>query len=202
MRIVLIVEGRTEEVFLSALKRFLWSRLPPAGEKPRIEANRQDGLIPTGPDLKRLVGRHLSGGANAVIALTDVNPVFTDATDAKNKMRLWVGDERRFHAHTAQHDFEAWLLPNWDEIKKITGCSRNAPPGNPELVNHNSPPSERVREAFRTGAKTKNRRSYVKTRDAKRILDGQDLTVAARQCAELRALLNTIPTLCGSTPIS
>jgi len=202
LRIVLIVEGRTEEVFLSALKRFLWSRLPPAGEKPRIEASRQDGLIPTGPKLKRIVDRHLSGGANAVIALTDVNPVFTDATDAKDKMRLWVGDERRFHPRAAQHDFEAWLLPYWDEIKKITGCSRNAPAGNPESVNHHSPPSERVREAFRTGAKTKNRRSYVKTRDAARILDGKDLSVAADECDELKALLNTILGLCGAPRIA
>ena len=200
MRIVLIVEGRTEEVFLSALRRFLLARL--AGEKPRIEPNRQDGLIPSGHALRKLVDRHLKEGASAVIALTDVNPVFTDATDAKNKMRQWVGDEPRFRPHAAQHDFEAWLLPYWDEIKKITGCSRNAPPGNPELVNHNSPPSERVREAFRTGSKTRNRRSYVKTRDAKRILEGQDLTIAAAQCRELRELLNTILTLCGAEPIS
>ena len=200
MKIVLIVEGRTEEVFLSALKRFLWERL--AGEKPRIEANRQDGLIPTGQALKKLVDRHLRDGADAVIAIPDVNPTFKDAADAKNKMRLWVGPEPRFHPHAAQHDFEAWLLPYWDEIKKITGCSRSAPPGNPEFVNHQSPPSERIREAFRTGAKTKNSRSYVKTRDAKRILDGKDLTVAANQCGELKALLNTILDLCGAPQLS
>ena len=200
MRIVLIVEGRTEEVFLSALRRFLLARL--AGKMPRSEPNRQDGLIPSGHELKKLVDRHLNEGASAVIALTDVSPVFTDATDAKNKMRQWVGDERRFHPHAAQHDFEAWLLPYWDQIRKITGCSRNAPPGNPELVDHNSPPSERVREAFRTGTKTKNRRSYVKTRDAKLILGGQDLTVAATQCNELKAFLNTILTLCGAPPLS
>jgi hypothetical protein len=137
------------------------------------------------------VERHLRDGADV-----------KDAADAKNKMRHWVGQEPRFYPHAAQHDFEAWLLPFWDEIKKITGCSQGAPGGNPELVNHQSPPSARIREAFRTGAKTKSRRSYVKTRDARRILDGQDLSVAAKRCAELKALLDTIHTLCGAPPIS
>jgi hypothetical protein len=200
VKIVLIVEGRTEEVFLSALRRFLSKRL--TGKPPQIEANRQDGLIPRGDRLRRIVEMHLNDGANYVIAVSDVNPNFISAADAKEKMRLWVGGEPRFHPHAAQHDFEAWLLPYWDEIKKITGCSRNAPLGNPELVNHHSPPSEKLREAFRTGANTKNRRSYVKTRDAKRILDGKDLIVAAKQCRELRALLDTILTLCGASPIS
>ena len=78
MKIVLVVEGKTEEVFLSALRRFLSARLD--GEKlPRIEANRQDGLIPTGEVLKKLVDRHLRDGANAVIALPDVMPTFKDA---------------------------------------------------------------------------------------------------------------------------
>jgi hypothetical protein len=33
-------------------------------------------------------------------------------------------------------------------------------------------------------------------------LDGKDLTVAAVQCPELKALLNTILTLCDSPPIA
>jgi hypothetical protein len=37
---------------------------------------------------------------------------------------------------------------------------------------------------------------YVKTRDADRILRGQDLLVAAKACGELKAFLNTILKLC------
>ena len=33
-------------------------------------------------------------------------------------MREWVGVEKRFYPHVALHDFEAWLLPYWEKIKK------------------------------------------------------------------------------------
>lgn len=199
MRIVLIVEGRTEEAFKPALVEFLRRRLN--REAPVIEMDRCEGLLPKEHYLRNRVGRHLAGGADAVIALTDVRPDFEDARDAKKNMSQWVGDERRFYPHAAQHDFEAWLLPYWDEIQKITGCSRNAPPGNPELVNRASPPADRIREAFRTGMKTKNRRSYLKTRDAKRILAGKDLSIAAVKCRELADLLNTLLKIAGGDPV-
>jgi hypothetical protein len=37
----------------------------------------------------------------------------------------------------------------------------------------------------------------VKPRDARRVLEGKDLAVAAAQCGELKAFLNTILSLCG-----
>ena len=55
--------------------------------------------------------------------------------------------------------------------------------------------SEAVGEIFRIGT---CRRAYSKTRDAGRILDGKDLTVAAKKCPELKAFLNTILTLSGA----
>jgi len=144
----------------------------------------------------------LDDDANAVIALTDVRPDFDGARDAKEKMSRWVGQEPRFHPHAAQYDFEAWLLPFWEEIKRITGCTRSSPGNNPERVNHTHPPVERIRDAFRTGTRTKGRHSYSKTRDAKRILEGKDLTIAANRCVELKAFLNTILTFCGAPPLS
>jgi hypothetical protein len=45
------------------------------------------------------------------------------------------------------------------------------------------------------------RDDYSKPRDANRILRGQDLGVAAAQCPELKALLNTIITLSGGAPL-
>ncbi len=113
-------------------------------------------------------------------------------------MRKWVGSEPRFHPHAAQYDFEAWLLPYWPTIQKLAGHNRKAPSGNPELVNHRNPPSYRIKEIFEIG---KCRDSYVKPRDAGRILRENNLALAVCQCSELKALANTILMVCGGTAI-
>jgi hypothetical protein len=109
-------------------------------------------------------------------------------------MRQWVGDEPRFHPHVAQYDFEAWLLPYWSTIQRLAGHNKTAPAGNPETVDHNNPPSYRIKEIFEIG---RCRDSYVKTRDATRILRENDLSEAIYQCSELKALVNTILSVCG-----
>ncbi len=199
MTIALIVEGKTERAFVYSLRQFLEVRL--SGRMPRLDPFPQDGRIPTGDKLRRVVLNLLQHGADAVIALTDVytgTHDFADATDAKAKMRGWVGPEPRFFPHAAQHDFEAWLLPYWAEIQRLAGHNRSRPTGNPEHVNHNKPPSQHIKELFRNGTCD---RDYVKDRDAQRILKGQDLAVAANECQELRAILNTVLNLCGGTPL-
>ncbi len=120
---------------------------------------------------------------------------FIDAADAKRKMREWVGHNPKFHPHAAQHDFEAWLLPFWSDIQKLAGHTKSAPLGPPESVNHKRPPSHHVREIFRIGT---CRNHYSKPRDAGRILLGNDLSIAANACPELKAFLNTILTLCDA----
>jgi hypothetical protein len=170
---------------------------------PKLDMFPYNGRIPTGGDLRRDVDNLLSGkqAADAVIALTDVytgTNDFQSAADAKAKMSQWVGANPSFHPHVAQHDFEAWLLPYWDEIQKLAGHNRNAPAGAPETINHNHPPSYHVREIFRIG---KCRANYIKPRDANRILRNKDLSVAAARCPELREFLNTIITLSGGVTI-
>lgn len=147
-----------------------------------------------------IVCRLLAGSrpAAAVIALTDVYtgsqpPEFQSADDAKTRMREWVGPNPSFYPHVALHDFEAWLLPYWEKIKKLSGSNRSAPAAHPETVNHMQPPSRRLEEVFRTGGKG---RAYVKVRDAGKILLGEDLSVAAGACPELQALIDTIVSLC------
>jgi hypothetical protein len=49
-------------------------------------------------------------------------------------------------------------------------------------------------EVFRTGSKTQ---SYIKTRDAGRILRGEDLSVAIKACPELKAFVDRIIELQG-----
>jgi Domain of unknown function (DUF4276) len=202
VKISILVEGKTETAFKPHLIAFLKSKL--AGRMPRLDMFPYDGRIPTADKLRRIVENLLTFGptpANAVIALTDVytgTNDFSDAADAKSKMRQWVGANPNFHPHCAQYDFEAWLLPYWPEIQKIAGHNRRAPAGLPENVNHNHPPSRHIKEMFRNGS---CRDDYSKTRDANRILRGKDLTVAAFQCTELRAFLNRIITLSGGAPI-
>lgn len=194
-----MVEGKTEKAFKPHLVEFLKNRL--AGAVPKIDPFPYDGRIPKEDRLRRAVERLLRNGSDAVIGLTDVytgTNEFLDAADAKEKMRTWVGNNDRFHPHAAQYDFEAWLLPFWSEIQALAGHNKGAPPGRPETVNHTRPPSYHIREIFRIG----NRRDdYSKPRDANRILRGKDLSVAANQCPELKAFLNTILTLSGAEPI-
>ncbi|MDR1176255.1 MAG: DUF4276 family protein [Treponema sp.] len=107
-------------------------------------------------------------------------------------MQKWAGEEDRFFPHAAQHDFEAWLLPYWKTIQKLAGHNKTAPSGNPELVNHNKPPASHIKEIFEAG---KCRDSYVKPRDAGRILKENDLSIAINQCAELKAFVDRIISL-------
>lgn len=203
MKIVVMVEGKTEKAFMPHLRAFLETRL--AGRMPRLDTHKYDGRIPKEGKLRRDVERLLNGRepADAVIALTDVYtgtqpPDFTNAADAKEKMREWVGACEDFHPHAAQHDFEAWLLSYWDEIKRLAGSNR-AEPGAPETVNHTKPPSALLAEVFRTGSKGK---AYVKARDANRILRKKDLLLSANACPELKEFLNTILSICGADEIA
>jgi hypothetical protein len=199
LKISIIVEGRTEKAFIPYLREYLKSRL--VGNMPKLDPLTYDGTIYKGSKLRSVVANLLSGplAADHVIALTDVYtgshpPDFKDAADARQKMRQWVGDEPRFHPHVAQYDFEAWLLPYWSTIQRLAGHNKTAPAGNPETVDHNNPPSYRIKEIFEIG---RCRDSYVKTRDATRILRENDLSEAIYQCSELKALVNTILSVCG-----
>lgn len=203
MKISIMVEGKTEKAFFPYLRQFLKPRL--SGNMPRLDVFPYDGRIPKEDKLKRVVANLLQGrnAADYVIALTDVYtgtspPDFRDAVDAKAKMRQWVENESRFHPHVAQYDFEAWLLPYWSTIQRLAGHNKTGPTGDPETVNHNNPPAYRIREIFEIG---RCRRSYVKPRDAGRILKENDLSVAISQCSELKAFVNTILSIAGGTII-
>jgi len=192
MNIAIIVEGKTEVAFKPALRKFIEPRVK---QMPRLHTIPRHGRIPKGDELKRLV-ENLLRDHDVVIALTDVytgTKDFTDATDAKAKMRAWVGNNPKFHPHAAQHDFEAWLLPFWPTIQELAKHKKSAPSGPPEQVNHNKPPSYRIKEIFETG----KIRDYNKMRDAKRILEKSDLLISAKLCPELKAFLNTILSLCN-----
>lgn len=198
MKIAILVEGETEMAFKTKLQDFLKLRLE---QMPKLKFIPQEGRIPKGDKLRRTVENLLEkDGYQAVIALTDVytgTKDFTDAADAKAKMAAWVGNNPKFYPHAAQHDFEAWLLPFWSTIQQLSGGNRAAPSGSPERVNHNNPPSYRIKEIFEQG----KRRSYNKARDARRILEKNNLIDAVNVCPELKAFLNTILRLCEGNEI-
>jgi hypothetical protein len=199
MKIAILVEGETEMAFKSKLQEFLKPRIE---RMPKLIFIPQEGRIPKGDKLRRIVENLLAGknAYDAVIALTDVytgTNDFTDAADAKAKMAAWVGNNPKFSPHAAQHDFEAWLLPFWSTIQQLSGGNKSAPSGSPERVNHDNPPSYRIKEIFEQG----KRRSYNKQRDALSILKKNNLMDAVNVCPELKAFLNTILRLCGGDEI-
>ncbi len=198
MKIIILVEGRSEKLFKDALVKFLEPRL--SQRMPKIEFQAYDGRIPKEDKLRRVIHNY-SKESDAVIALTDVytgTDDFKDAKDAKDKMRQWVGENDKFYPHAAQYDFEAWLLPFWPTIQKLAKHNQKAPSGAPETVNHSDPPAHRINKLFELG---KCRDSYSKPRDAKRILKENDLLISANQCPELKSLLNTILKLCGGSTL-
>lgn len=203
MRIAILIEGKTEQALNESLLCFLANRLP--GVMPKLDFVPYDGRIPVGERLRREVERLLLPGprsADVVIALTDVytgTADFLNANDAKAKMSTWVGSNARFHPHVALHEFEAWLLPFWPKIQRLAGHNRTAPGGSPEAVNHDNPPSRRIAEIFRIGSRG---RCYVKTRDAKKILQNEDLVRSIRICPEFKAFVNKILHLSGAITLA
>lgn len=206
MIIRIMVEGKTESAFMPFLRDFLKTRL--SGQMPALKPVVYNGGVPTGNDLKRDVA-NLFGGkkpADHVIWLTDVyvdkqNPgkgLWRTGDDAKKLARQWVGNEPRFHPHVALHDFEAWLLPYWDRIKKHAKTNRSAPSGAPETVNHQKSPAYHINDAYMTGTE---KRAYLKTKDPQAILKDQDLMVAINACPELKSFVNTILRLSGGAEI-
>ncbi len=200
MKIAILVEGATEQAFKPILLAFLKTRLQK--QMPKLKFVPDDGRIPKAEKLRRVVENLLNEDYDAVIALTDVytgTKDFKDGADAKAKMTDWVGNNSKFYPHVAQHDFEAWLLPFWSTIQKLAKHNKSAPTGAPEQVNHNNPPSYRIKEIFESG---KCDRSYSKIRDAQRILKDNDLMVAIKVCPELKAFINTILVLCEGETIA
>jgi hypothetical protein len=200
VKIAILVEGATEVAFKEKLREFLRSRLEQ--KMPRLDFKPQGGRIPKEADLKRVVENLINNDCyDAVIALTDVytgTNDFEDAADAKAKMMNWVGNNPKFYPHTALHDFEAWLLPYWTTIQKLAQHNRSAPSGSPETVNHNNPPSYRIKEIFSVG---KCRRDYNKVIDGKAILKRNDLMIAIQACPELKAFVNRIISLCDEDKV-
>lgn len=199
MTIVLLVEGDTEAALARHLKAFLDQRAQATGQpRVRLQTRGEVNLAPH--KFKHRVRLELKApSVTAVVGLIDVFPNFQDAAQAKAHLAESAGHHPNFYAHAAQFDVEAWLLPYWDNICQRLGVRQAPPGGDPEAVNHVSPPAYRLRDLYRR-AKPRPRK-YVKTTEMFDILQGKDLTVAANKCPEFKALLNTLLTLSDLEPL-
>ena len=195
MTVVLLVEGATETALKSHLKRFLDQRASQEGKPKLALRTKPFRTMPTEKQLRKRLSLELRDNrVTAVIGLLDVYPNFGSAAEVKELMRRAAGYDERFYAHAAQFDVEAWLIPYWEFICNRIGVPRSRPGSNPEQVNNTNPPSKRLGALYQIA-----KRKYKKPIEMNAILERQDLTLAARECRELRLLLNTLLRLGGLT---
>jgi len=192
--IVLLIEGETETAVKSIFKQFLDARCD-AENKPKVRLTTKplgSGLLNEETVKDQLAMNLGRSGVKGVVALIDVvcsgrPQQFKNAAEAIAFLGGIAPNEDRYHPHAAQYDFEAWLLPYWDEICKRVGRRQGAPGANPENVNHNHPPSWHLEKLHRLAGK-----KYNKPIDGKAILTGKDLLVSARQCPQFKLFLNSL----------
>ena len=199
-QIVVLCEGRTEKALQPLIKAFLDGQCVAAGQ-PRVRLTMVDAGgasdLLSAKSLPKLVEKHLcAADVVGLVVLVDVKAppphVFPSAAAAITHLKGILPADPRVHAHAAQHDVEAWLLPFWEIAQKKAGHRKANPGRHPEKVNHDHPPSWHLEELYRLGGK-----SYDKPRDAAAILRGQDLRVSAAACPQLKAFLNTLLGLSG-----
>ena len=184
-----MVEGKTEKALTEVLKKFLDDQATREG-RPRVKVKTKplDTRLLNPERVRDQVALSLRDQqVVCVVGLVDVYPRFRSAQEAKEFLRQAASGEPKFHAHAAQFEVEAWLLPYWQEICRKLGVQRQPPGGNPEQVDLQRPPSRHLADLYRLA-----NRPYDKPRDAKSILNGKDLLVAANQCPEFKELLNTL----------
>jgi hypothetical protein len=187
--ILLLAEGKTEIALKECLKRFLDERAMAEG-RPKVALRTKDIMTLNESKLRGRIRLELRvPQVMAVVGLIDVYPHFASAAEAKDFLRRAAGDEPRFYAHAAQYEVEAWLLPYWDAICRRVDVHLAVPGPYPEQVNLDYPPSKRLGELYRLA---KPPRKYIKPIEMAAVLRDKNLMIAADQCPEFRALLNTL----------
>ena len=141
-----LVEGKTETAVKEVLKKFLDSQAAVQG-RPRVGLKTKplDSKLLSDERLRDQVAISLRDPeVECVVALIDVYPAFPSAQAAKTFLRDAVGANPQFHAHAAQFDTEAWLLPFWPDICRKLRVQRQPPGANPEQIDRQNPPSRRL----------------------------------------------------------
>lgn len=200
MKISLIVEGESEKIFLDAIRNFLKPRC--LGPIPKLNPVILNCDVPPRHELLKIVRALLLDQGNRVIILTDVKGQnsFNDAQDAIAQIESRLSGLPELNVqvfvHAAQYELEAWLIPFWPQIQKLAHSKRPKPSTPPERINNLKPPSKLLSEVWRTG--NGNNKKYSKVLDLRRILNGQDLEHASKECPTLKSFLNRLLTLSGA----
>jgi hypothetical protein len=189
MKFVLFIEGKTEKVVPTFLKRWLDVRLnKPVGIKPVVF----EGWPQQWADSPKKANMHLNDQtkANDVIAVISLLDLYgptvypPDKTSVHERF-LWAKEESekrvdhpKFRQFFAVHETEAWLLSAPDlfpqEVKKAL------PPkiATPEAVNFDLPPAKLLDKLY----KDKLKRSYKKVTDGAELFSQLDPVVAYNRC--------------------
>lgn len=193
MRIVLLVEGKTEKLGVPAFfKRWLDRRVDGVGVKPFVLA----GTPNYERDLVRLSRRLLEepavSGVLCVLDLYGSQIPFPDDLAPATRYdwaKSWVEEKvshAAFRQHFAVHETEAWLLSQPDLFP--SEVAKQLPKKTPEAVNFKNPPSAVLATAYRRAFKN---RSFAKTRGAG-LFRKLDPEAAASRCPHLQLLLDDL----------
>jgi len=189
VKVVLICEGPTDRALVPGLRELIQKQMPDRG-RIGLKSHPLNGPVYRAK-LARIVDLHgSSADVVGIIALTDVYPEFKDAEEAKNRLATLVEKceyVRKFRAHAAQFDVEAWLIPSWQDIARSLNVSRQAPAAHPEQIDLDKPPSFHLADLYQAA-----KRNYSKPIAARRWFSAENLERAADQCTQLKALLDSI----------
>lgn len=194
MRIVVLCDGKTEQVLRPALRGLLHRRT--SSTRVGIDTKTLGGSVARSklPRILALEARRQD--VIAVVGLTDVYPDFRSADEAKNSLRQLAAASPgvvKFRAHVAKFEVEAWLMPFWAEIAAGLKVQAKPPRGRPEEINDQDPPSKHLEALYRRAGT-----AYQKPRDAAKWLTPDRLEIAAKQCPELKSFLNSLLELAGA----
>lgn len=169
---------------------------------PKLIARPLNSNVPPRRELIKIVRTLLQDESDHVIILTDVKGQnnFKDAQDAIAEIKSRLLDplevDPRVFVHAAQYEIEAWLIPYWPRIQKLALSQKAKPSKTPEQINNQNPPSKRLEEIWRTGGSKS--KSYNKVLHLPKILNGQNLEHASKECPTLKSFLNRLLTLSGA----
>ncbi len=204
MKLVFLVEGRTEQVAIQGfLKRWLDPRLlQPVGVQSVSFQGYADLTRKFADKARMYLDGPRAGDIVGVIAMLDLyGPAYADHLDSVAK-RCSFGreqferqvDHQRFRFHYAVHELEAWLLSQPGIFSRTIAEQFPKNIDRPEEINSREPPAKLLDRIYKSVAG----KPYKKVVYGKQLFSKLDPEVAARKCPYLKQLLDDLLELCRS----